>query len=55
MVRRFNVWIELGAMFCAMLAILLSVGWQGISHLRQLDRKMQEVTSEGRADEQAIA
>ncbi|MGA2176113.1 MAG: PAS domain S-box protein [Verrucomicrobiota bacterium] len=39
--KRFDVRVRLGATFCLLAAVLFVVGWQGVRHLRQLDREMQ--------------
>ncbi len=40
MVKRFDVGLRLGAAFCLLAAVLFVVGWQGVRHLRPLDREM---------------
>ncbi len=37
-----------------MFTLLLSIGWQGVTQLRQLNRKMQEVTGEVCSNEQTV-
>ena len=53
--KRFLVRLEVGATSCVMLAILFSIGWVGISHLRELNRRMQYVIGKCSSNEQMVA
>jgi PAS domain-containing protein len=44
----------LGATFGLLAAVLFIVGWQGVHHLRQLDRKMQEAIFDRWSEEQQV-
>ena len=51
--KHLDVRFRLGATFILLVAVFFVVGWQGVWHLRQLDREMQEVISNPTA--QALA
>jgi PAS domain S-box-containing protein len=53
-VKRFDVRLRLGATFCLLAAVLFVVGWQGVHHLRHLDREMQGVIYDHRSEEQLV-
>jgi len=38
-----NLRLRLAAAFCLLAAMLVLIGWQGISHLRQLNAQMQNI------------
>ncbi len=46
--------LRLAVAFCLLAAVLVIVGWQGISHLRQLDAQMQHIIRD-RWDEQLLS
>ncbi len=52
--KRFDVRLRLVTAFCLLAAALLFVGWQGVHHLRQLDRKMQEAVFDRWSEEQMV-
>ena len=52
--KRFDLRLRLGATFGLLGAVLFVVGWQGVRHLRQLDRQMQKVIFDGWSREQLV-
>ena len=52
--KRFDVRYRLSATFCLLAALLFVVGWQGVHHLRQLDREMQNVIYDRLSEEQQV-
>ena len=52
--KRFDARLRLGATFCLLAAVLFLVGWQGVHHLRQLDREMQNVIYDRLSEEQQV-
>ena len=52
--KRFDARLGLGATFCLLAAVLFLVGWQGVHHLRQLDREMQNVIYDRLSEEQQV-
>jgi PAS domain S-box-containing protein len=49
-----NITLRLAAAFSLLAAVLVVVGWQGVRHLRQLNREMQEVIFNRRSEEQLV-
>ena len=52
--KRFDVRLRLVTAFCLLAAALFIVGWQGVHHLRQLDREMREVIYDRWSEEQMV-
>jgi signal transduction histidine kinase len=53
-VKRFDVRLRLGGTFCLLAAVLFVVGWQGVRHLRQLDRETQNAIYDRWSEEQQV-
>ena len=55
MVKRCDIRYRLGATFCLLASVLFVIGWQGIHHLRQLDREMRLAVYDRLAEEQQVS
>ena len=52
--KRLDIRLRLGATFCLLASVLFIVGWQGVRHLRQLDRETQNAIYDRLSEEQQV-
>ena len=52
--KRFDVRLRLGATFCLLAAVIIVIGWQGVHHLRYLNREIQDVIYDRWTEEQMV-